>query len=216
MVSRYWLALCATEPLMSSREPIRRQNMWARAVWIVLLCRTVSVSNNLANTVAFSTKEHGHRAKYNKCLSQIPKVSKQWLWSETVSFGPQSLIGCPSTVYRMQLLHSADSWRAFKTHKLKINARKGLKISEELMVHNTGLIQYPIWNLRYMLNEDTAINTTSLTSARGCKTFFMLNTTEHEIYPANKHQNVVIVIFISRINSVLSCVVQERSLNCWY
>lgn len=55
MVSRYWVALCATAALMSSTEPIRRQKACARAVWITWLFCSPSVSRNLASTVTFST-----------------------------------------------------------------------------------------------------------------------------------------------------------------
>lgn len=55
MVSRYWVALCATAVLMSSTEPISRQKACAKAVWITWLFCSPSVSRNLASTVTFST-----------------------------------------------------------------------------------------------------------------------------------------------------------------
>ena len=39
------------------------------------------------------------------------------------------------------------------------------------------------------------------TRPQGYKTFFMLNSAEHEIYPANKCLNVGILTFISMINT---------------
>ena len=49
---------------------------------------------------------------------------------------------------------------------------------------------------------------------RGYKTFFMLNSAEHEIYPAHKciKKIVGILTFISRINTHLRDLKQETSL----
>ena len=44
------------------------------------------------------------------------------------------------------------------------------------------------------------------------KTFFMLNSVEHEIFSANKYKNANILIFVSRKNFMLSSALQEKKL----
>ena len=54
--------------------------------------------------------------------------------------------------------------------------------------------------------------------AWGYKTFFMLKSSEHEIFPANIKMPTIIgiLIFISRKNFMLSSALQEKGLSWWF